>query len=77
MPIIDPAVLQARLAAAEAAYHALRIGSLREVVDHNGTRIQYSRADADKLKGYIEELQNDLNATAAPRQVRRAIVSWF
>lgn len=76
MPI-DVALLQQRLAAAEDAYHKLRTGSLREQVDHNGTRIQYTRADADKLKGYIGELESEIDITTMPRNRRRVIVSVY
>ena len=69
--------LQQRLDAAREAYHKLQTGSLREVVDHNGTRIQYSRTDVEKLKAYIQELEGDLADGIAPPRRRRAIINWF
>ena len=74
MPLVDSILTQARLTEARAAYHKLQTGSLRETVDHNGTRITYTRADAASLKQYIEDLEG---ALAGPRQRRRAIYTVY
>ena len=74
---IDTIVLQTRLDAARIAYHNLQTGAMRETVDHNGTRIQYTRADATKLKAYIDELENLLDVQQMPQTRRRMIVNRF
>lgn len=74
---IDPITLQARLTAARDAYDRLLTGGMREKIDHNGTSITYSRADAGKLKDYIDELASSLDATQSPQLRRRMIVNRF
>jgi hypothetical protein len=55
------AILEARLAEAEAAYHSLQTGnSARVVVDQNGERVEYTNANRSALKGYIQELKDQL-----------------
>lgn len=73
----DLAVTEQRMLEAQTAYHKLQTGSLREVVDHNGTRITYTRADATKLKEYISELQSAIDAATCPRRRRRVIIPVF
>lgn len=52
------ATLAEQLVEAEAAYHALMIGqSALVVVDSNGERVEYNRANAAKLEAYIEKLK--------------------
>lgn len=47
-----------RLAQAEAAYHELRLGqSARTFVDQNGERVEFSVANADRLRAYVMELK--------------------
>lgn len=75
--MFDLVLAQARLVEAQAAYHKLQTGSLRETVDHNGTRIQYTRADAMKLKEYIAELESAIAAASSPARRRRVIVNNF
>jgi hypothetical protein len=59
--LADTATLQARLTAAEEAYHNLQIGcSARVVVDQNGERVEYSAANSAKLAAYINELKRQL-----------------
>lgn len=55
--------LQARLAEAQAAYHSVMIGgSVTVVVDQNGERVEYSRANATGLAKYIAALQAQINS---------------
>lgn len=54
---------EAKLAEAEAALHDLMIGqSPRVVVDQNGERIEYTAANAAKLRSYIETLKTAISA---------------
>ena len=75
---VDVNLLQARLTAAQTAYDALLTGSLREKIDHNGTSVTYSRADAERLKEYIAQLSSDIDAQTfgAPRR-RRMILTVY
>lgn len=53
---------QQKLDEAEAALHDLMLGeSARVVVDQNGERIEYTAANAGKLRAYIAELKALLN----------------
>jgi hypothetical protein len=55
------AVLRAKIAEAEAAYHRLMIGgAVREVVDQNGERIAYTAASKQGLYSYILTLKAQL-----------------
>lgn len=57
----ERALLTTRLAEAEQAYHALRLGqSARVYVDSNGERVEYAAANADRLRAYIVELKSQL-----------------
>lgn len=57
----DTATLQARLTAAEEAYHELMVGaSARVFVDQNGERIEYAPANAGRLAAYIQDLKRQL-----------------
>lgn len=48
----------ARLTTAEEAYHELRLGrTARTFVDQNGERVEFSVANADRLRAYIMELK--------------------
>jgi hypothetical protein len=50
-----------RLAEAELAYHRLLLGqSAVEVRDQNNEAVVYSRADATRLKAYIEALRMEV-----------------
>lgn len=52
--------LQQMLAEAEAAYHALMTGSMAVSVTKDGRRVDFSRADIDKLRNYIANLKAQL-----------------
>lgn len=59
------AVTQQMLDDAQAAYHALMLGeSVVEYRDSNGERVVRYRADANKLKLYIEYLKAELGVNA-------------
>lgn len=50
-----------RLVEAEDALHQLLTGtSARVVVDQNGERIEYTAANAGKLRAYIQELKQEI-----------------
>lgn len=56
--------LQARLTDAENAYHALMIGgSVRVTVDQNGERVEFTAANAARLRAYIDHLKMQLGLT--------------
>jgi len=53
----ERAIYQARLTAAQSAYHELLVGtSARVVVDQNGERVEYAVTNRAALKAYIQEL---------------------
>jgi len=70
----DLATLQARLAEAEAAYHKLMTGSLRERIGMGDMQMTYTRATAPELAAYIAQLRGDVVAVggdigdASPRR---------
>lgn len=50
--------LSEQLRAAEQAYHDLMTGkSARVVVDSDGSRVEYSAANAERLRAYVAELR--------------------
>lgn len=50
-----------RLAQAEDAYHALMTGrAVVVVIDQNGERIEYAKANASALRSYIEALKLEI-----------------
>lgn len=56
--------MQTWLTDAENAYHALMIGgSVRVTVDQNGERVEFTSANAARLKAYIEHLKQQLGLT--------------
>lgn len=55
------ATLAEKLVEAEAAYHALMLGtSARVVVDSSGERVEYTAANSAKLEAYIEKLKYEI-----------------
>lgn len=57
------AQLQAWLTEAQTAYHNVMIGGgVTVVVDQNGERVEYSRANAAGLAKYIASLQAQINS---------------
>lgn len=52
--------LQERLNEAEAAYHALLTGSMAVLVNKDGRRVEFTRADIDRLRNYIDNLKVEL-----------------
>ena len=62
------------LAAAKQAYFNLVTGKMPKVVwDQNGERIEYTAANADRLKAYIA----DLEAQIAGTTTRRPLIPVF
>lgn len=58
----DLAQLQAWLAEAETTYHTVMMGGgVVVVVDQNGERVEYSRANAASLAKYIASLRAQIN----------------
>lgn len=56
--------VQQRLDEANAAYHALMTGtSPRVVVDQNGERVEFTKADAQLLYAYIKKLEAQVTPT--------------
>lgn len=54
----ERAILETRLTEAEQALHSLTIGTqARVLVDQNGERVEFSGANAVRLRAYIEELK--------------------
>lgn len=63
----DLPTLQARLAAAEAAYDTLMTGGqAREIQDQNGERIAYTAANSAALARYIFLLTQQVAAAGGP-----------
>ena len=57
----ERAVLEARLAEAEKAYHTLNIGLMaRVVVDQNGERVEFAAGNKANLYAYILGLKSQL-----------------
>jgi hypothetical protein len=63
------------LTEARKAYHELMIGNQAvEVRDSNGESVRFTRANAERLRGYIKELEVQLaqeNGTAERRRPMR------
>ncbi len=55
--------LENMLAEAEAAYHALLTGQMAVSVTKDGRRVDFTRADIDKLRNYIDDLNTQLGRT--------------
>lgn len=65
------AELEARLAAAEDAYHRLMIGtSAVEFRDQNGELVRYTPAQSTKLAAYIMSLKSQLGSGAGSQPPR-------
>ncbi len=56
----DPAILQARLAEAEAALHELQIGKRTASVSYDGKSVTYTAAKIADLQSYILNLRIQL-----------------
>lgn len=66
-----------QLTQAQDAYHALMTGtSARVLVDQNGERIEYTSANADRLRAYIERLQAQI-ANGGTVSSRRPLIPFF
>lgn len=66
------------LSEAQDAYHELMIGNKPvEVRDSNGESVRFTRADADRLRGYIKELEVKLAAENGTVERRRPMRLQF
>ena len=69
------ATYTARLAAAEEAFHQLRLGSqAKVVVDQNGERVEMTVARSSELRAYILELKTLLGL---PTDIVGPLKPWF
>jgi hypothetical protein len=74
----DLAILQTRLAEAEAAHHKLMTGASVTLAESSGRKVGYAPADADKLQVYISTLKKQIAAlsdTPGSRRRRALTVS--
>ncbi|SLN77580.1 gpW family head-tail joining protein [Oceanibacterium hippocampi] len=70
----DTATLEARLAEAEAALHALLTGEqVAATTDVSGRQVTYARADLGQLRAYIAGLKAELGLSTG----RRALAVRF
>lgn len=56
----DPAVLQARLTAAETALHELALGAKTVSISFDGKSMTYNQTNMATLRAYIAELRQQL-----------------
>lgn len=69
--------LQEQLDSAKIAYHSLMTGkAVRVAVDQNGERVEYTSANAERLRAYINELEAQIAAGGGTRR-RRPLRVWF
>lgn len=59
---------QALLKEAEQAYHNLMTGTATVRVKKDGREVEFGRADANKLKAYIEQLKAELGIATRRRR---------
>lgn len=60
--------LQEQLLQAKTEYHKLITGiKPRVVVDQNGERVEFSAANAGRLKAYIHDLENQIKSATVSR----------
>lgn len=65
-----------QLRAAKQAYHDLMTGkSARVIVDSDGSRVEYTSANADRLRSYIAELEAQIAGNTTGR--RRPLIPMF
>lgn len=62
------------LAEAETALHRLQIGGAVEMLQHGEKRLQYTKADADKLRAYVADLTNRVAACSGTTRFNRRIL---
>lgn len=66
----DREVLTQRLREAEEAYHTMMMGgAVVSVTDQNGERVEYSKANAQRLQAYIGQLKQRLGSGTGPLNV--------
>lgn len=69
----DLPTLQARLTEAEAALHALMMGTRVVSVQTDTKQVRYTETDQGKLRGYIAELRGQIQALGGMGTRRQAI----
>ena len=66
--------LQAKLLAAETAYHDLMVGrSVVELRDQNGELVRYTPASAQRLQVYVQSLRRQLGLPGSGTGPARAV----
>ncbi len=63
-----------RLAEAEQAYHKLAIGQHVQLVQEDGTRVEYAPADLNKLDQYIQRLRVEAGQSNTRRRGTRQMI---
>lgn len=66
MPQVDQATLSRWLAEARDAYHLLQIGRRSVLIRHGLKTVEYQRADAERLRAYIAQLESQLAGGGRP-----------
>lgn len=66
----DDATLESRLSEARAALHRLMIGEAEVSIEHEGYRVQLTRANAGELRRYIRTLERALEPGGPPASRR-------
>lgn len=70
--------LAQQLQSAKQAYHDLMLGrSARVVVDSDGSRIEYTAANADRLRMYIQNLEQQIAAGSTGARRNGPLVPFF
>ena len=63
--------LAEKLVKAEDAYHQLMTGTMaRVVVDQNGERVEFTPANASRLRAYIEDLKLQISGSTVTGPMR-------
>ena len=70
----DLGTLQARLAEAEAALHALATGTKVVAVERNGKKLTYTAATMAQLRGYIADLNGQIAVLLGTTTGRRRAI---
>lgn len=66
--MVDKTVIRKRLADAEEKYHRLQLGGVARVtVDQSGERVEFTAANRDNLRRYINELKEQLRIAEGGR----------
>lgn len=70
--------LAQQLQSAREAYHNLMLGkSARVVVDSDGSRVEYTAANSDKLRSYIQSLEQQIAAGSTGARRNGPLIPFF